>query len=122
MEGLIPFLFHAMKKQKPNNNSFRCLSDTSNRSYHMLVGADSVEGSSHRRTRSEFQPPVTVDFLDVPQPRSFNNRTSSLLSPVPNKNGSRFAVTLQLIISAIGNSDLIDCVKKLLLVLMMRNL
>ncbi|KAK4378505.1 hypothetical protein RND71_000367 [Anisodus tanguticus] len=93
MEGLIPFLLHAMKKQKPHHNSFRCLSDTSNRSYHMLVGADSIEGSSHRRTRSEFQPPVTVDFLDVPQPRSFNNRASSLLSPVPYKNGSRFAAT-----------------------------
>ncbi|KAK4378504.1 hypothetical protein RND71_000366 [Anisodus tanguticus] len=93
MEGLIPFLLHAMKKQKPQHNSFRCLSDTSNRSYHMLVGADSIEGSSHRRTRSEFQPPVTVDFLDVPQPRSFNNRASSLLSPVSYKNGSRFAAT-----------------------------
>ncbi|XP_059311283.1 uncharacterized protein LOC132062811 [Lycium ferocissimum] len=89
MEGLIPFLLHAMKKQKPHHNSFRCLSDTSNRSYHMLVGTDSIEGSSHRRTRSEFQPPVTVDFMNLPQPRSFNNRTSSLLSPGSNKNGSR---------------------------------
>ncbi|KAM3291430.1 hypothetical protein P3S67_019719 [Capsicum chacoense] len=90
MEGLIPFLLHAMKKQKPHPNSFRCLSDTSNRSYHMLVGGDSVEGSSHRRTRSEFQPPVTsADFLDLPQQRSFNNRTSTLFSPVSNNNGSR---------------------------------
>ncbi|KAH0727355.1 hypothetical protein KY284_003220 [Solanum tuberosum] len=91
MEGLIPFLLHAMKKQRPHHNStFRSLSDTSNRSYHLLVGADSIEGSSHRRTRSEFQPPVTtVDFLDLPQPRSFNNRASSLLSPVSNQNASR---------------------------------
>ncbi|CAN4112100.1 unnamed protein product [Withania somnifera] len=89
MEGLIPFFLHAMKKQKPHHNSFRCLSDTSNRSYHMLIGGDSIEGSSHRRTRSEFQPPVTVDFLDLPQHRSFNKRAASLISPVSNKNGPR---------------------------------
>ncbi|OIT08596.1 PREDICTED: uncharacterized protein LOC109230867 [Nicotiana attenuata] len=96
MEGLIPFLLHAMKKQKPHHNTFRCLSDTSNRSYHMLVGADSIEGSSHRRTRSEFQPPVTVDFLELSQPKSFNYRGSSLVSPVSNKNGSRMATTSNL--------------------------
>ncbi|KAG5625264.1 hypothetical protein H5410_010482 [Solanum commersonii] len=77
MEGLIPFLLHAMKKHKPHQNTFRCLSDTSNRSYHMLIRAESIEGSSHRRTRSEFQPPVTVDFRDL---ASFNNRASSLFS------------------------------------------
>ncbi|TMW96831.1 hypothetical protein EJD97_006709 [Solanum chilense] len=81
MEGLIPFLLHAMKKHKPHQKTFRCLSDTSNRSYHMLIQAESMEGSSHRRTRSEFQPPVTtVDFLDLPQNRTFNNRASSLFS------------------------------------------
>ncbi|CAN4107801.1 unnamed protein product [Withania somnifera] len=89
MEGLIPFLLHAIKKEKPHHNSFRCLSETCNRSYHMLIGGDSIEGSSHRRTRSEFQPSVTVDFFDLPQNRSFNNRAASLLSPVSNKNGSR---------------------------------
>ncbi|XP_016539429.1 uncharacterized protein LOC107840181 [Capsicum annuum] len=87
MEGLIPFLLHAIKKQRPHHNSFRCLSDTSNRSYHILVGTDSVEGSSHRRTRSDFQPPVTtVDFLNLPQHRSFNNRAPTLFSPVSYKN------------------------------------
>ncbi|MCD7451151.1 hypothetical protein HAX54_009776 [Datura stramonium] len=96
MEGLIPFLLHAMKKQRPHHNSFRCLSDTSNRSYHMLVGSDSIEGSSHRRTRSEFLPPVAVDFSDLPQPRSFNNRAASLLSPVSNKNGSRLTAASNL--------------------------
>uniref|UniRef100_M1CF36 Uncharacterized protein n=1 Tax=Solanum tuberosum TaxID=4113 RepID=M1CF36_SOLTU len=70
-----------MKKHKPHQNTFRCLSDTSNRSYHMLLRAESIEGSSHRRTRSEFQPPVTtVEFLDLTQNRSFNNRASSLFS------------------------------------------
>ncbi|KAL8540453.1 hypothetical protein ACS0TY_001888 [Phlomoides rotata] len=59
MEGLIPFLIHAVKKQKPQNVQ-RSLSDnsTTGRSYHRLLGGDSVEGSSHRRTRSDFQLPI----------------------------------------------------------------
>ncbi|WCJ17949.1 hypothetical protein M5689_000333 [Euphorbia peplus] len=64
MEGLIPFLLHAMKKQKPKN-SFRSFSVDSSRSYHLLMAAgDSFSGSSHRRTRSDFQPPVAAEFLD----------------------------------------------------------
>ncbi|KAK6776084.1 hypothetical protein RDI58_027085 [Solanum bulbocastanum] len=66
MESLISFLLHDIKKQKPHPNNFCCLSNTSNRSYHMLIRADSIEGSSHHRTRSEFRPPVTIDFLDLP--------------------------------------------------------
>ncbi|CAA2999700.1 Hypothetical predicted protein [Olea europaea subsp. europaea] len=62
MEGLIPYLLHAMKKQRPQH-SYRSLSENSTRSYHLLRGGESVEGSSHRRTRSEFQPP-SVDFLE----------------------------------------------------------
>ncbi|PIN19762.1 hypothetical protein CDL12_07552 [Handroanthus impetiginosus] len=63
MEGLIPFLIHAMKKQRPQN-AYRCLSENSasGRSYHVLLAGDSVEGSSHRRTRSEIQPPSGFDF------------------------------------------------------------
>ncbi|KAK1385720.1 Beta-D-xylosidase [Heracleum sosnowskyi] len=57
MEGLIPFLIHTIKKQK-SHNKYRSLSDNSNRSYHILMGANSVEGSSHRRTRSD------VDFFE----------------------------------------------------------
>ncbi|PHT28783.1 hypothetical protein CQW23_31600 [Capsicum baccatum] len=87
MEGLIPFLLHAMKKQEPQHKSFRCHSGTSNQDYHMLVGGDSVEGSSHRRT--QLQSPVSTDFLYLPQPKSFSNRTSILFSPVSNQNGSR---------------------------------
>lgn len=57
MEGLIPFIIRAMRKQRPGN-SYRSLSDASNRSYHLLLGGEqSAEGSSHRRTRSEFQQP-----------------------------------------------------------------
>ncbi|KAI3445886.1 hypothetical protein Pfo_002551 [Paulownia fortunei] len=63
MEGLIPFLLHAMKKQRPQN-AYRCLSENSTgRSYHLLLAGDSVEGSPHRWTRSDFQPPTPVDYL-----------------------------------------------------------
>ncbi|CAN6544470.1 unnamed protein product [Malus baccata var. baccata] len=62
MEGLIPFLLHAIKKQRPQHRlirSFSASESNSNRSYHLLLtGQDSAEGSSHRRTRSEFQPPT----------------------------------------------------------------
>ncbi|KAF7127948.1 hypothetical protein RHSIM_Rhsim11G0153200 [Rhododendron simsii] len=67
MEGLIPMLFHALKKQRPHN-SFRCFSEgsISNRSYHRLIGPqDSVDGSSHHcRTRSKFQPSTVDHFQD----------------------------------------------------------
>eukprot|EP00257_Ricinus_communis_P020591 XP_015579855.1 probable beta-D-xylosidase 5 isoform X2 [Ricinus communis] len=65
MEGLIPYLLHAIRKQKPQN-SYRSFSVGSSRSYHLLTGADSFSGSSHRRTRSEFQPP-TMELLDQRQ-------------------------------------------------------
>ncbi|KAH6813443.1 beta-1 [Perilla frutescens var. frutescens] len=63
MEGLIPFLIHAMKKQTPPN-SYRCLSEnsTTSRSYHLLLADGGGGGSSHRRTRSHVQLPSTVDF------------------------------------------------------------
>ncbi|KAK8508969.1 hypothetical protein V6N13_130722 [Hibiscus sabdariffa] len=66
MEGLIPYLVHAMKKQKPRHH-YRSASVGSSRSYHLLMGQsqpESVEGSSHRRTRSEFQPPATVELFE----------------------------------------------------------
>uniref|UniRef100_A0A7C8ZIU7 Uncharacterized protein n=1 Tax=Opuntia streptacantha TaxID=393608 RepID=A0A7C8ZIU7_OPUST len=64
MEGLIPYLIHAIKRQKLHQHSFRCLSDGSRRSYHLLANAnDSFSGSSHhRRTQSEFVPPASMDF------------------------------------------------------------
>ncbi|KAF5814142.1 hypothetical protein HanPI659440_Chr03g0113051 [Helianthus annuus] len=66
MEGLIPFLLHAIKKPRPHNN-YRSVSAGSTPSYHVLGGADAnVERSSHRRTRSEF-PSSTTDF---PEQRS----------------------------------------------------
>ncbi|KAG6576920.1 hypothetical protein SDJN03_24494, partial [Cucurbita argyrosperma subsp. sororia] len=58
MEGLIPYLFHAMKKQKPRHD-YRSQSVGSSRSYHLLTNDE----SSHRRTRSDFQPP-RFEYLD----------------------------------------------------------
>lgn len=66
MEGLIPYLIHAIKKQKPHHHTFnRSVSHSGsiNRSYHLLLESESVSGSSHRRTRSEFQQP-TSEFLE----------------------------------------------------------
>lgn len=66
MEGLIPYLIHAIKKQKPHHHSFNrsfSHSGSVNRSYHMLLESDSLTGSSHRRTRSDFQQPTT-EFLE----------------------------------------------------------
>ncbi|KAL9317309.1 hypothetical protein ACSQ67_013826 [Phaseolus vulgaris] len=51
-----------MKKQKPHaHRSYRSFShsESSTRSYHLLLAADSFTGSSHRRTRSDFQPPTS---------------------------------------------------------------
>ncbi|KAL3843850.1 hypothetical protein ACJIZ3_001253 [Penstemon smallii] len=66
MEGLIPFLLNVVKKQRPQN-AYRCLSESSSgRSYHLLIGGDSVEGSSHRRNRSDFpKSSSTVDYLSA---------------------------------------------------------
>ncbi|KAL1534507.1 hypothetical protein AAHA92_30679 [Salvia divinorum] len=58
MEGLIPLLIRAVKRQRPQH-AYRCLSENSTgRSYHLLL----ADGSSHRRTRSEFNPTDAVDF------------------------------------------------------------
>nr|KYP75281.1 hypothetical protein KK1_008000 [Cajanus cajan] len=65
MEGLIPYLIHVIKKQNPHHHQHshrRSLShsESSNRSYHLLLASDSFTGSSHRRSRSD----TTHEFLD----------------------------------------------------------
>ncbi|XP_043711392.1 uncharacterized protein LOC122660237 [Telopea speciosissima] len=64
MEGLIPYIVNALKKQK-SQNKYRCSSEiSSSRSYYQpLNSKGSSEGSSHRRTRSDFQLPVAADLL-----------------------------------------------------------
>ncbi|KAK8558676.1 hypothetical protein V6N13_098320 [Hibiscus sabdariffa] len=88
MEGLIPYLIHAMRKQKPTHrHRYRSMSVGSSRGYHLLLGqspAESVEGSSHRRTRSEFQPP-TVGFCEQ---RSGLGLVSNPKGSSSNSNGS----------------------------------
>ncbi|CAH9058016.1 unnamed protein product [Cuscuta europaea] len=71
MEGLIPYLIHAIKKQRPNHQSFgRRLSDASNRSYHLLIGAESGDGSSHRRS-------LLSDERSPRKDMTFTNRAAS---------------------------------------------
>ncbi|CAO2823267.1 unnamed protein product [Amaranthus hypochondriacus] len=64
MEGLIPYLVRAIKTQNLHKHSYQCLSDHgSRRSYHLLGSAgDSFNGSLHRRTLIEFQPPTALEM------------------------------------------------------------
>ncbi|XP_010466114.1 PREDICTED: uncharacterized protein LOC104746356 [Camelina sativa] len=71
MEGLIPYLIHAIKKDHNRDHQmYRSMSVGSSRSYRPLMmgqegeGSSSVHGSSHRRTRSEYNPPVVMDMFD----------------------------------------------------------
>ncbi|XVF44987.1 hypothetical protein PTKIN_Ptkin02bG0169200 [Pterospermum kingtungense] len=96
MEGLIPYLIRAMRKQKPHHQ-YRSKSVASSRSYHLLMGQsqqESKEGSSHRRTRSEFQPP-TAEFLEQRSGLDFlsHNNASSVNHPsmVGGSNASSYA-------------------------------
>ncbi|KAF6159775.1 hypothetical protein GIB67_030033 [Kingdonia uniflora] len=88
MEGLIPFLLHAIKKPKPKNTGYnRTASEGSSRSYHLLKsGTSSVEGSSHRRTRSEFHQrafefPEGEQFSGAAYQHTRNLKTGSVSSP-----------------------------------------
>ncbi|XP_020584250.1 uncharacterized protein LOC110027245 [Phalaenopsis equestris] len=64
MEGLIPFVIHALKKNR-NQRTYRCLSDGSNAggsSRKAMMDWTAQDGSSHhRRTRSEFPTAATAD-------------------------------------------------------------
>lgn len=98
MEGLIPFLLHAMKKQKPHH-TYRSLSEGSTRSYHLLnaAAADSLSGSSHRRTRSEFQPP-SIEFAEqrsgVDQYlRSYSSHKTSTPTPTASSRATSYNST-----------------------------
>lgn len=69
MEGLIPYLIHAIKKDhKPQHQMYRSMSVGSSHSHRPLMmgqeGSSSLQGSSHRRTRSEYKPPVIMDMFD----------------------------------------------------------
>ncbi|KAK7840515.1 hypothetical protein CFP56_016640 [Quercus suber] len=96
MEGLIPLLLHAIKKPKPHNKYNRSQSEISNHSYHLLNAEESFSGSSHRRTRSEFQLPA-IEFVQQRPGYEYNHSSNvhksstssssvgSYPSQVPNK-------------------------------------
>ncbi|KAF8050622.1 hypothetical protein N665_1922s0008 [Sinapis alba] len=88
MEGLIPYLIHAIKKdQKPQGHVYRSMSVGSSRGCRPLMmgqeeDSSSLQGSSHRRTRSEYKPPVRMDMFDQTSSGGFgedslNNDSSS---------------------------------------------
>lgn len=85
MEGLIPYLIHAIKKDhKPQNQMYRSMSVGSSHNYRPLMmgqeGSSSLQGSSHRRTRSEYKPPVIMDMFDQRSSgfgQDFGNKYSS---------------------------------------------
>ncbi|CAH8328965.1 unnamed protein product [Eruca vesicaria subsp. sativa] len=68
MEGLIPYLIHAIKRNhKPQHQTYRLMSIGSSHSYGpLMMGQEgsSLQGSSHRPTRSEYKPPVVMDMFD----------------------------------------------------------
>lgn len=67
MEGLIPYIIDAMrKKQKADHSNTNILthsySNTSQRSYHMLLGSDSFNGSHHNHTIMNLTAPTTSSY------------------------------------------------------------
>ncbi|CAN6820064.1 unnamed protein product [Brassica oleracea var. botrytis] len=83
MEGLIPYLIHAIKKHHKSQHMrwYRSMSEGSSHSYRPLMmgqeGASSYQGSSHRRTRSEYTPPVIMDMFDHTLCQDSVNKDSS---------------------------------------------
>ncbi|KAJ8638303.1 hypothetical protein MRB53_012570 [Persea americana] len=64
MEGLIPIVFNAIMKKR-EGSKYRSLFDSSSRCrpFLLLEHVGSFDGSSHRRTRSDFQNPSS-EFLE----------------------------------------------------------
>lgn len=82
MEGLIPYLIHAIKKHhKSQHMRYRSMSEGSSHSYRPLMmgqeGSSSYQGSSHRRTRSEYAAPVIMDMFDHTLCQDSVNKDSS---------------------------------------------
>ncbi|KAI6678178.1 hypothetical protein NL676_038974 [Syzygium grande] len=94
MEGLIPYVIRSIRKQRLYN-SYRCLSDGSTRSYHLLAGGDSLDGSAHRRTQSELPQPPAAEFMGqrsgVELARSHTMNKGSVASTATAANGSNVA-------------------------------
>ncbi|KAL8541585.1 hypothetical protein ACS0TY_002740 [Phlomoides rotata] len=85
MEGLIPLLLRAVKKQRPQS-AYRCLSENSTgRSYHLLLADD----SSHGRTRSDSQQPIPAASDNSTFAKSFTVGGPATASPSNAENGLR---------------------------------
>ncbi|KAL9224760.1 hypothetical protein vseg_000769 [Gypsophila vaccaria] len=93
MEGLIPYVIRAIKRQTLHKKGYRCLSSTTSRHdyddyNHLLAGAmTSVDnGSSHGRGHSEFRYNNSGDYdymqSHVVKSSMANNKESSLVSRV----------------------------------------
>ncbi|KAJ4966509.1 hypothetical protein NE237_018358 [Protea cynaroides] len=85
MEGLIPCIVKALKRQKSQRSSLSPSESWSRSYYRPLNSKGSSDGSSHRRTRSDFQPPV-AELLenrssDVQFLHSGSLKTDSFLIP-----------------------------------------
>lgn len=62
MEGLIPFVLHALKKKRERSKYSSLKEGSSHSCRHPLtenVVGFNLDGSSHRRTRSDFQTPAS---------------------------------------------------------------
>ncbi|KAI3431035.1 uncharacterized protein J3R85_008099 [Psidium guajava] len=95
MEGLIPFVIRSIRKQRLYN-SYRCLSDGSTRSYHLLTGGDSFDSPTHQRTQSELPQLPAAEFMDqrsgVELAGSHSmNKVSRVVSTATAANGSNVA-------------------------------
>ncbi|RDX99022.1 hypothetical protein CR513_17987, partial [Mucuna pruriens] len=76
MEGLIPYIIDAIRKQKKASHSH---TDRSERSYHMLLGSDSFNGSSHSHIRSS-----RSELLDLVSPTAAAAPTTTTSSRASN--------------------------------------
>ncbi|KAF8019922.1 hypothetical protein BT93_G0571 [Corymbia citriodora subsp. variegata] len=94
MEGLIPYIIHSVRKQRLYN-SYRCLSDGSTRSYHLLAGGDSSDGSAHRQTQSELPQLPAAEFKEqrsgLELARSHSTNKGSMVSTATAANGLNVA-------------------------------
>lgn len=80
MEGLIPFLIQAVRNQRVRQGYRSLSAGSSHRSYHLLLdGEYPSEGSSHRRTRSEFLLPASkrLPVYEFMSPRMSGSSTAA---------------------------------------------
>ncbi|PRQ22754.1 hypothetical protein RchiOBHm_Chr6g0253731 [Rosa chinensis] len=78
MEGLLPLLYHAIKKRR-SKHKHRCFSESNSKSSYRLLGCGhdlTLEGLSHCQKGSEFQPLVTAELSEQRSALDFNHSCS----------------------------------------------